>query len=70
MIIFKCGQTNIDRGGTKTILGHAGVLRAPAGKTQLQGEKTGALWERRQETLEGISSYFLLPYFDFNYIHT
>ena len=36
MIIFKCGQTyiyiNIDRGGTKTILGPAHALRARAGK--------------------------------------
>ena len=34
MMIFKCGQIyKIDCGGTKTILGPAGTLRAPAGKT-------------------------------------
>ena len=38
-MIFKCRQTyiyiyiNIDRGGTKKILGPAGVLRAPTGKS-------------------------------------
>ena len=38
MMIFKCGQTyiyiykNIDRRGTKTILGPARTLRARAGK--------------------------------------
>ena len=39
MMIFKCGQIyiyKIDRGGTKTILGPAGTLRAPAGKPLLE----------------------------------